>query len=134
MSVLQSGRKRSRLPRIYPVAELLDVHDGDTARFRIDTGFDFTARKWIRFRNVSAKELKEPGGPEAKIELVNLLNERAPDGIVTVTTFWTPGTYKEINEEMTFVRYVGDVKLYDGFDVNEHMRTWLEIHGLTGGM
>lgn len=113
--------KRARLPREYPVAEIIDVHDGDTVRIRADVGFDFVARKWIRLRDVKAPELHEEYGPIARDVLIALLNEHAHDGFVTLTTFWTPGHYKEIKEEMTFIRYVGLVKTLNEINVNEYM-------------
>lgn len=119
--------KRIRTPRIYPVAEIIDVHDGDTVRVRADVGFDFIARKWIRFKDVDAPELDEDGGPEAKEFLIKTLNERAPDGMVTVTTFWTPGTHKEINEDVTFIRYVGLITLLSGIDLNAYMNGYLRM-------
>jgi|GEM_PF-5580137 len=114
--------KRSRIPREYPVAEIIDIHDGDTIRMCVDVGFDAILRKWIRFRDVRAPELREAGGVEAKQELVMMLNQHAPDGFVTLTTFWTPGSYKEINEEKTFIRYIGDIVTLDHVNANQYMR------------
>ena len=113
--------KRSRIPREYPVTKIINVHDGDTIRMHTDVGFDFVARKWIRFRDVRAPELHEDDGPKAKQELVMMLNQHAPDGFVALTTFWTPGSYKEINEEKTFIRYVGDIVTLDHVNVNQYM-------------
>ena len=107
------------------MAEIIDIHDGDTVRIRADVGFDFVARKWIRLRDVDAPELNKPGGPQARDALIALLNEHAADGFVTLTTFWAPGTYKEIREEMTFIRYVGDITTLNQINVNEYMRAAL---------
>lgn len=51
-----------------PNAFVLSVHDGDTLRAAID----------IRFRNANARELREPGGIEARENLAGLLLPGTP--------------------------------------------------------
>jgi len=110
----------TKVPREYPVAQILDVHDGDTWRVWIDLGMDGTWKKaWIRLRGVRAQELGKPGGPEQQVIAADVVKAHAPDGWVKVTTFWTPGTLREIKEIMTFVRYEGLISTHSGIVLNE---------------
>jgi hypothetical protein len=97
--------------RTYPVARVLDVHDGDTLRVLIDLGFGVLTRQWIRLQNVRAPELREPTGLDAKNQVFLWLGKyAAPDWYVTVTTIQTAGDFKEIRERRTFIRYVGMIE------------------------
>ena len=109
-----------REARIYPVAQIIEIHDGDTWRLLIDLGMDGTLKRaWIRLKSVHAEELDKPGGPEARQVAVDVVNTHAPDGWVRLTTFWTPGKLKEIRETMTFVRYEGIITTHNGIALNE---------------
>jgi endonuclease YncB( thermonuclease family) len=110
-----------RIPRTYPVAEVLEVHDGDTLRLRIDQGFGGSQKEWIRLKGVGAPELREPDGPTAREDVVLWLAEHATEGFVAVTTFWSVGSAKEIREERTFVRYVGIVVADNGAELNSYL-------------
>lgn len=57
----------------YPHATVESVHDGDTFWARIDLGARLTWRMRVRLYRVSAAELDEPGGPEARDALAKLL-------------------------------------------------------------
>jgi len=114
-----------RVPRVYPVCEVLEVYDGDTLRADIDRGGHVHTRDWLRLKGVRAPELREPDGPQARADVVAWLNEHAPDGMVEVTTFWSQGTLKEINEEQTFVRYVAEVRAPNGTSLGQ----WLVAKG-----
>jgi len=118
--------KQSRIPRIYPVTEIFEVHDGDTVRVRIDLGFNVITRQWIRLRDVWAPELSQLNGTAAKDFLVQTLVDHTENNFVSLTTYWTQGSVTEIKEEMTFVRYVGEIMLPDGINLNEYMRGYLK--------
>lgn len=55
------------------VVEILDVHDGDTFRCRVLADEDLHRTWTVRIRAVNAPELNEPGGPEARNFLSELL-------------------------------------------------------------
>jgi len=114
-----------RVPRVYPVAEILDAHDGDTLRADLDMGCHIHARVWLRLKGVRAPELREADGPAARADVIAWMNEYAADGLVEVTTFWSQGSLKEINEEQTFVRYVAEVRSVGGVELNG----WLVAKG-----
>lgn len=113
--------------RFYPLAEVIEVHDGDTIRLRIDCGFNNLAREWIRLLDVRAPELKE-GQPAlaAKQHLLNWLHDYALDRVVAVTTYQVETMIKEIREKQTFIRYIGTITPLDGtvdrYSLNEYMR------------
>jgi endonuclease YncB( thermonuclease family) len=113
-----------RVPRVYPVCQVLDIYDGDTIRVDTDRGGHVHTHDWLRLKGVRAPELREPDGPAARGDVIAWMNEHAPDGFVEVTTFWTQGDLKEINEEMTFVRYVAEVRA-GGVELNQ----WLAAKG-----
>lgn len=100
--------------RVYPLARLLDVHDGDTVKLDVDLGFSTHAYIWLRLRGVRAPELATTEGQLAREECRAWFDIHAPDGYVQVTTFQTRGLFKEIREQRTFIRYVGVVAMGPG--------------------
>lgn len=60
-------------PRIYPGSLVLDVVDGDTVRVFCDLGGDIWWKVLCRLDGIAARELNEPGGPEAQAYLATLL-------------------------------------------------------------
>jgi endonuclease YncB( thermonuclease family) len=110
-----------RVPRTYPVCQVLTVYDGDTLRLDVDRGGHIHTRDWVRLKDVRAPELREPDGPAARGDVAAWLNEHAPDGFVEVTTFWSQGSLKEIREDTTFVRYVAVVRAPNGADLNAYL-------------
>lgn len=54
-------------------AIVLDVHDGDTIRCRVDRGFRDYSEWPIRLVGCAARELSEPGGKDARDNLRTLL-------------------------------------------------------------
>lgn len=55
-------------------AVILSVHDGDTVRADVDLGFDTWLRgQSFRLLGCNARELAEPGGPEARDNLAAIL-------------------------------------------------------------
>jgi len=58
----------------YPLCTVLDVHDGDTVKVDIDHGMGIWSRGvLVRLVGVAARELRDPGGPEARDHLAGLL-------------------------------------------------------------
>lgn len=112
--------------RHYPVARVVEVHDGDTIRLDVDLGFSTHHYPWIRLKGVRAPELKEPAGPQAKLDLEAWLTTDAPDGLVAVTTFQVASVAKEIREQMTFIRYVGVVT---SPTTGQELNAWLITRG-----
>lgn len=111
-----------REPRHYPVARVLEFHDADTAKLDVDLGFSTHAHVWLRLKGVRAPELSEPGGAEATGEARLWLDQHAPGGYVSVNTFWMPTQAQEINEERSFIRYLGVVFAADGADLNSYLQ------------
>lgn len=104
----------------WPVAQLIETHDGDTVRLRISCGFDVWAQQWIRLKDVWAPELDEPGGPEATTICQEWFADHAPDGLVKVTTFRTSAPL-EVRFRMSFTRYIGIVSALDGTELNRYL-------------
>jgi endonuclease YncB( thermonuclease family) len=58
----------------YPRCYVVDVHDGDTIMVDIDLGQDmWIRRRSVRLIGIAARELREPGGKEARDFLASLL-------------------------------------------------------------
>ena len=114
--------------RHYPVARVVTVHDGDTIRLDVDLGFSVHSYVWVRLRGVRAPELGEASGPQAKQDLEAWLATDAPDGLVSVDTFQTAGSVKEIREQMTFIRYLGVVT---SATTGQELNAWLLARGYT---
>jgi endonuclease YncB( thermonuclease family) len=64
-------------PRTYP-AVVVSVHDGDTAKVFLDRGGDDWWLTDLRLYGCAARELKDPGGPEARDYLAGLLTRITP--------------------------------------------------------
>lgn len=98
---------------VWPVAKLLEVHDGDTIRLWIDQGFDEGARKWIRLAKVRCPD---PGTPDFKQEdydrarqdTLDWFTQFAPDGYVSLATEKVDKAL-EIRFRQSFTRYIGHV-------------------------
>jgi endonuclease YncB( thermonuclease family) len=69
----------------YPACTVIDVHDGDTVKIDIDHGMGIWSRGvLLRLIGIAARELKDPGGVEARDHLRLFL----PVGsVVAVTSF-----------------------------------------------
>lgn len=73
-SRMGAGLIAPQFPAIYAWnATCVSVHDGDTATFDIDRGWSDTFRTPVRFLGCNARELSEPGGPEARDAVAALL-------------------------------------------------------------
>lgn len=72
---------------IYPCCTVLDVYDGDTIRVDIDLGQDvWVRRRTVRLAGVAARELRDPGGGEARDHLAALLPPGTP--VLIESTGW----------------------------------------------
>lgn len=83
-------------------AIVLGVHDGDTIRLDVDLGFSAHEEIDFRLLGCNARELSQPGGPEARDNLVALL----PVG--------TKLTIRSVKPDKFGGRYDADVTLPDG--------------------
>jgi endonuclease YncB( thermonuclease family) len=98
---------------VFPVAHVVEVHDGDTVTVDIemDAGFhdSLVRRRPMRLLGINTRELDEPGGPEAQEALAALL----PVGTVVSLT--------SVKNDKYGGRYVAKLTLPDGRDVAEVM-------------
>lgn len=92
----------------WPVARVMDVHDGDTVKLAVSVGFEIWVQPWIRLVDVRAPELDEPDGARARNDVMDWLAEYAPDSWVKVTTYRTSQPL-EIRLRQSFTRYLGVV-------------------------
>ncbi len=111
--------------RSFDVLRVLEVHDGDSFRLLLDTGFEVAAYPWLRLRNYSCPELRDPGGPEARAATDALLRS-------SLATCWAI-TYKIPpdllakqaerygDSKRTFARYVADIWLRDELLLGEEL-------------
>ena len=110
-------------------ARLDDVHDGDTVRLIMDTGFDTTTRKWLRLRDVPAPELVQNGGLLSETFVCNWLGDHFH--YVRNTWPWVVRTYrtKGDNDVVTLGRYVADVECaHCGDSLNVAVTAFLKAH------
>lgn len=110
-------------------ARLDEVHDGDSLRLTMDTGFDNTTRKWLRLRAVFAPELKQRGGPSTRDFVQKWLWQHGK-GLdspwpLEVDTYRTSGG----NDVKTLDRYLAEVRCaHDGSSLNAALGTFLAEH------
>jgi endonuclease YncB( thermonuclease family) len=105
---------------IWPVARVVEVHDGDTLKLAVSLGFDVWAHPWVRLANVRAPELTEPDGPAARNDVLDWLREHAPDSQVAVTTQKVDRPL-EIRFRQSFTRYLGTVTAPNGAELNRYL-------------
>jgi endonuclease YncB( thermonuclease family) len=95
----------------WPVAKLVEVHDGDTVKLEVDNGFGSRAVEWIRLAGVRAPD---PGTPDftqedydrAKNDCETWFATYAPDRYVSLETERTTNPI-EIRFRQSFTRYIG---------------------------
>lgn len=90
-------------------ASPVSVHDGDTTTLHVDLGFNTWHEGPFRLARCNARELSEPGGPEAKDNLASILLARQYVLIRSVK----PDKYGE--------RYLCEIWLPDGTNLNEYL-------------
>ena len=93
---------------IYRVAEVVNVHDGDTYTFRLDLGFRVFLIVIVRLHRFNCPELSNPDGSglKARDAAENLIKAAK---VITVQSF---------KDEQSFARWVCDVYL-DGVSLGE---------------
>lgn len=104
--------------RAYDVLWILEVHDGDTYRLLLDTGFEGAAFPWLRLKDFSCPELAAAGGPEARDAAEAMLREHV-ETLWVVTHKVPPSLAAKLhgsfgNTRKALTRYVADVWLSDG--------------------
>jgi len=67
-------------PRTYPCV-VVSVHDADTAKVFLDRGGDDWWLTNLRLHGCAGRELKDPGGPEARDYLTGLLTRISPPSL-----------------------------------------------------
>jgi endonuclease YncB( thermonuclease family) len=103
-------------------AVVTDVHDGDTVTVNLDLGVDTWKHDFhIRLHGGNARELKEPGGKEARANLSALL----PVGSQVVVRSHKAG--RDVDPDKFGGRYLATITLRDGRDVVSHLieQQWL---------
>jgi micrococcal nuclease len=89
-------------------ADVLDVHDGDTYKLRVDLGFRCAVTIQCRLHGVDSPELNTPEGKIARDFVLTLINGYSQ----------TPVVVQSYKDQRSFERWVCDV--------------WLDDHGLDG--
>ncbi len=92
----------------WPLARVLEVHDGDSIKFDVDVGFSMHAYIWVRLLDVRAPELSEPTGQQARSDTLAWLVEHAPNSVVELTTYRSSQPL-EVRFRQSFTRYLGVV-------------------------
>lgn len=87
-------------------ADVLDVHDGDTYRLRVDLGFRCAVTIQCRLHGVDSPELSTPEGKAAQAFVADLL---LPPGDPA-----QPVVIESYKDQRSFERWVCDVWLPDG--------------------
>ena len=117
----------------WPIAKVLDIHDGDSIKLAISLGFDVHVHVWIRLAGVRAPELSESDGLQARNDVLDWLREHAPDNQVAVATQRT-STPLELRFARSFTRYLGIVTAPNGAELNSYLvaKGWID-RGMTVG-
>jgi endonuclease YncB( thermonuclease family) len=103
--------------RTFDVLRVLEVHDGDTFRLLLDTGFEAAAMPWLRLKDFSCPELSAPHGEDARLATAALLRDHL--ATCWVATFKMPPTLAAKLQERygdsrkSFARYIAEVRLDD---------------------
>lgn len=91
----------------YP-ATVETIHDGDTARLRIDVGFGITVSQSCRFFGINAPELNTDAGKAALAFLLTVLH--VGDVVTVISHGWDK-----------YARFDGSITLADGRNLNALM-------------
>lgn len=96
--------------RLYPGSQVLEVIDGDSVRCLLDMGGDIFWKVSCRLHGIAAREKSDPGGPEARRHLAELI---------------PPGTEVTVHS-VSFDKYAGRIQCHiyravDGLDVASQM-------------
>lgn len=107
-------------------AALIRVIDGDTLVLLIDQGFGGRQEEHIRLLGVSAPELRQPGGVEARQYTLDWCSQ-LPPGRWPLKLATAPNTNNDPDERRTLTRYLGVVS--DGpRHLGADLAQWLGQH------
>lgn len=90
-------------------ATVVSVHDGDTVHLDVGIGFYLHIDITCRLRGLNTRELKDPGGPEAREHLARL----CPVGSEVL--------FRSLGPDKFGGRWLGVLELPDGRDVATEM-------------
>ena len=96
--------REAAFPRRYPMV-IVSVHDADTCRAFLDRGGDDWWLVNVRLHGCAARELKDPGGPEARDYLRGLLSPITPP---TLLDMFNPRRQGEC-ESLRWDKYAGRI-------------------------
>jgi hypothetical protein len=110
-------------------AQLIRIDDADTIVILADQGFSGRQEEAIRLADVSAPELRDPGGAETK-SFTQAWAAQLPLLRWPLYVMTQPNTNPEPSERRSFVRYIGTV--YDYADrgrcLNDDLAAFLTQH------
>jgi micrococcal nuclease len=105
------------IPHIYPIIEVVKIHDGDTVKIKLDVGFNMTAEYSVRINGVDTPEVtgfEKEAGKVVREVVVKWIDEAQTKGPLYVK-------YDEFGKYAG--RFVGDI-----LDVNGHSLSAYLIH------
>jgi hypothetical protein len=116
--------------------KVLEVHDGDTTpRSLVDRGGpDEDTSTWsIRFKDVFAPELSQPGGPECRQFVIDWFakHDDGTEWPFLLETFRTPKSDRMLT---TLSRIVGVYTAADGACLNDDVAAFIKANGYPGGI
>jgi endonuclease YncB( thermonuclease family) len=94
-------------------AEVLDVHDADTYKLRIDLGFRCAVTIQCRLRGVNAPELSTLEGKDAR-DFVKILLGAPRFDLAMFGGPYNPVVIESYRDQQSFARWVCNVWLSDG--------------------
>jgi hypothetical protein len=122
--------------REFDVLRVLEVHDGDTFRLLLDTGFEKAAYDWLRLKDFSCPEMRvkdpvsgrmvdNPEGIRARMVTLSLLHNYLAT-LWVVTTKIPPDLVAKQAERYgetrkTLTRYLAEVWLDDGMRLGDEL-------------
>jgi endonuclease YncB( thermonuclease family) len=112
----------------WPVAKVVEVHDGDTIKLAVSLGFEIWAHVWVRLLGVRAPELDRAEGQVARQDTMDWLAEHAADGQVVLETIRS-AVPLEIRFRRSFTRYLGRISAVG--DPAAELNGWLRDRGYT---
>lgn len=114
-------------------AALIKGHDGDTAVFEAELGFNVRAEVAIRLTGVRAPELSQPGGVQVR-DFVNAWLAATTQASTRRWPFWldcVQTTAYEPDLKQSFTRYLGTVWIFDQRRVEDSLNYIVNTY-LTG--
>lgn len=117
-------------------AKILSVHDGDTAKLLIDTGFRFATTQNIRLKGVFAPELKQTGGVETTAYFTSLVTQQNAKQLEWPWRVVTERLKNDTSEVTTLERYVATIYYIDDSSksVNSLIEDFITSRGYPSGI